>query len=332
MATTAETQAPPRETVEHDPHASSHDAHDDHHIPDLGHHWDDLNQQFDAAKLGMWLFLVTEILFFSGLFVAYAIFRSFKPEIFAWGHAQLEVLPGLINTIVLIFSSVTMAWAVRAAQLGQQGLTIAMLIVTIACGFTFCGVKSYEYSSKLMHGHGPGKHFGTHYLTFLTGEDHNGEHGHEGHGHEEGAGQKHSGEEHSGQEHSGQEHAEEKHSGKEHSHAEDSDHQPNGSGQEDEQLESQSASMANSVDSHEGHGQGPPPRNAHIYFSIYFSMTGLHAFHVIVGIGVLLWILVRTINGDFSPSYYTPVELTGLYWHLVDLIWIFLFPMLYLVD
>jgi cytochrome c oxidase subunit 3 len=212
----------------------------------LAHHFDTPVQQFDAAKLGMWAFLAQELLFFSGLFVAYAVYRSWYPEVFAQASAQLDRTMGTANTLVLLVSSLTAALAVRSAQVGKRNQTTAYLIITIACAFIFLIVKYFEYHHKFEAGLLPGKYF-------------------------------------------------------------------------------------HPVAQHLKPGTHLAPE-AHVFYSIYFVMTGVHALHIIVGIGVLIWILIRNIRGDFSKEYFTAVDITALYWHLVDLIWIYLFPLLYLID
>jgi cytochrome c oxidase subunit 3 len=203
------------------------------------HHFVDSEQQFDSAKLGMWVFLVTEILFFGGLFVAYIVYRAWNPELFTMAATQLDTLMGGINTLVLIGSSLTMALAIRAAQTDNPNLSIKYLASTVALAFVFMVIKYFEYTHKFELGIFPGEAY-----TF-TGIDH--------------------------------------------------------------------------------------PK-AHIFFSIYYMMTGLHGIHVIIGIGIITWLIIKTKKGAFNSSYYTPVEITGLYWHLVDIVWIFLFPLLYLID
>jgi cytochrome c oxidase subunit 3 len=223
----------------------------------VAHHFDNAKQQFESSKLGMWLFLATEVLLFGGLFCAYAVYRGNHPEIFVYAHQFLDKSLGAVNTLVLICSSLTMAWAVRAAQLGKQKQIVTMLVVTLICAFCFLGIKYVEYEHKWKHG-------------LLWGEQYNPDAGlHEAPAVE--------------------------------AHGETGDH-----------------SM-------------PEPRNVQLFFSIYFVMTGLHGLHVIAGIGVIGWILLRARRGEFGPDYYTPVDLVGLYWHLVDLIWIYLFPLLYLI-
>ena len=237
-------------------------AHDNDHNHEgsgfLGHHFESHRQQFDAGKLGMWLFLVTEVLFFSGLFCVYAVYRANHPEIFAHGHQYLDRMLGAVNTCVLIFSSLTMAWGVRCAQLNQRQGLVVCLIITLACAFVFLGIKYVEYDQKWKHGLLWGKEFHP--------TAHEAEQPAEGHG-------------------------------------------------------TQS----------ESHGPAEAPRNLHLFFSIYFAMTGLHALHIVIGMGLIGWILSRAMKGHFSAEYYGPVDFVGLYWHLVDLIWIYLFPLLYLI-
>lgn len=216
-------------------------VHDDEHNPHLAHHFDTMGQQVGAAKLGMWLFLATEILMFSGLFLAYFILRMFYPEMVLEAHEHLSKTAGGINTVVLLTSSYTMALGVRAAQLNNIARLRLMLVLTILCGCIFMVVKYFEYSAKFEHGMLPGKYYSAHL-----------------HGYE--------------------------------------------------------------ID-------GLP----HIFFGVYFMMTGLHGIHVAIGLAIMLWMFVRAGRGEFSDKNYVAIENTGLYWHLVDLIWIFLFPLLYLV-
>ena len=235
----------------------------------LAHHFDTLQQQFESCKLGMWLFLVTEILFFGGLFCAYAVYRANHPDIFADGHHFLNTTLGAVNTAVLIFSSLTMAWAVRCAQKGQTRGLIACLVITLGCAFTFLGIKGVEYSGKMQHGLIPNK------LYFERGEPRLAFHPDE------------------------------------HYLREKLSHIKSPAGvTEDLDLR---------------------VKKVRTFFSIYFSMTGLHALHVIAGIVVIFWILVRSAKGHFSSAYFGPVDFVGLYWHVVDMIWIYLFPLLYLI-
>jgi cytochrome c oxidase subunit III len=204
----------------------------------VAHHFDDADTQFAANKLGIWLFLVTEILLFGGMFLAFAVFRGWYFDAFVEAHHHLDKVMGAVNTVALITSSFTMALAVRASQRGRKGETAGLLAATIALACVFLVIKFFEYSQKFEHGLLPGRFF---------------------------------------------------------------------------------------------HGEGFVHPEARIFFGVYFMMTGIHGLHVVIGIGLIAWVLLRTRRGDFSSRYYAPVEGVGLYWHLVDLIWIYLFPLLYLI-
>lgn len=229
------------------------------HDPHLAHHFSTPKQQFESGKLGMWLFLVTEILLFGVLFTLYGVYRSNHPEIFIYAHQFLDKTLGALNTVVLICSSLTMAWGVRAAQLGQRRLLVGCLAATILGGMVFLCVKGVEYQHKWKDGLLWGKHY-----------------------------------------------------------------KPVHEAVEKEALEKRTAEAT-------GHKMTDEPRNVRIFFSIYFLMTGLHGLHVLVGMALIAWILIRAKRGEFGPGYFAPVDNVGLYWHLVDLIWIYLFPMLYLI-
>jgi cytochrome c oxidase subunit 3 len=207
------------------------------HPAHLEHHFHSPAQQRGAAKLGMWIFLATEVLFFGGLFMAYGALRYFYPGTFRAAHEFLSVPLGGLNTAILITSSLTMALAVRAAQVSDRKQLVRMLAVTLVLAGAFLVVKYIEYSHKFHAGLLPGRYF-----------------------------------------------------------------------------------TAKGI-------EGLP----HVFFGVYFVMTGLHGLHVIAGMIVIAWVLIRGRQGRYSAQYYTPVENVGLYWHLVDLIWIFLFPLLYLV-
>ena len=210
-------------------------AHADHgHHPDLQHQFSTLSQQHEAATLGMWIFLVTEVMFFGGMFTAYMLYRIWYPEGWIEGSNALNIIQGGVNTGVLIGSSLTMAMAVRSAQTGMRKGTMVWLVLTMMLGLTFLVIKGFEYHTKWVLGEVPGLHF------TLNGP------------------------------------------------------------------------FAN--------------------FSLYFAMTGLHALHMVIGFGILSTILWMAHKGRFSREWYTPVEMSGLYWHFVDIVWIFLFPLLYLVD
>ncbi|RAP32749.1 cytochrome C oxidase subunit III [Candidatus Marinamargulisbacteria bacterium SCGC AG-410-N11] len=204
---------------------------------EVAHHFDNSEQEFNSAKLGMWAFLGQEILFFSGLFVAYIIFRMMHPEMFIYASKHLDWKMGALNTVILILSSFTMVMAVRSAQVNKLKQCVNYLIATFSFAGMFMVVKGFEYASKISHGYLPAKFF-------------------------------------------------------------------------------------NAESAHE---------SLHIFFGIYFTMTGLHGLHVLVGMGLIIWLIIKAKKGHFYEDYYTPLEMVGLYWHLVDLIWIFLFPLLYLI-
>ncbi len=315
----------------------------------LAHHFDTLEQQFEAGKQGMWLFLATEILLFSGLFCAYAVYRANHPEIFVWAHQFLDSRLGGINTVVLICSSLTMALGVRCAQTNAKNGLIACLILTLLCACGFLGIKYVEYTSKWKHGLRFGKYYN-------PDEDYIREHG-KGHGGD--AGQV-----------SGSVAAKAPGGGA-------ASVAPGSNSVERNTLGNPTAGtpLGQVTEKKEGRGAGkapdaaagkspippafddktsfPPPgespaglasalpgahapvadrpRNVRVFFSIYFGMTGLHALHVLAGMCAILWVLRRAMKGEFSSAYNAPVDFVGLYWHLVDVIWIFLFPLLYLI-
>lgn len=245
--------------------AHGHDAHGHHGSRFIQHHYDDAEHQFSSGKLGIWLFLAQEVLFFSALFVGYIILRAQHPEIFEYASHYLDTTMGAINTVVLIASSFTAAYAVRAAQLKQQKLLIFCLAFTLVCAFAFLTVKYFEYSHK--------GHIGTLYgAKFQPTED------------------------------------------------------PSGVPFPKMNADGTMAPM----DPNAPQAEPPPPRT-NMFFTLYFAMTGLHGIHVLAGVFVFLWLLIRAIKGHFTPDYYGPVDFGALYWHLVDLIWIFLFPLFYLI-
>ncbi|MFN7733188.1 MAG: cytochrome c oxidase subunit 3 [Pirellula sp.] len=363
---TAISEAAP--TAEH-----AHDHHHDH--PSwLAHHFDDAEQQFDSGKLGMWLFLVTEVLFFSGMFCAYALYRNRNPEVFEYCSQFLNEKLGAINTGVLLFSSLTMAWAVRAAQLRQHKLLVGMLGATLGCAAIFLGVKAVEYSHKWELGLLPGKF----YVAQLGGH-------HEAHAgylqtlcivpliltvlffvywiyslvtkssfHQQVAGPLFVagacffGGVGLGQYLEAQEAAAHAvHEGHEHSAHEHTDHADHAHGSET--AKEAAASMAGTA-SVAGSGLGPAQDvkvmpeaistpnvdvnqkgMAGLFFSIYYCMTGVHAIHIIGGMIVITWLIVKAARQEFHEQYFGPVDNVGLYWHLVDFIWIYLFPLLYLI-
>lgn len=296
-------------------------------MPFLQHHFDTPNQQFEAGKLGMWLFLATEVLFFSGLFCAYAIYRRLHPEVFIEAHKALDVTMGAINTVVLIVSSFTMALGVWCAQKSyQRGLVICLALTLLgACGFM--GIKAVEYSHKWQHGYLWG--------TLYNPDTHHGDHGHGDAAHAPAEGGAAAG----GTDTASGDHA----AAAESAVAAAPAAEPPADGAAPPQIERTTNPLPGAPvagltlpdqaakDAHGSHGDGKAAHNLHIFFGIYFCMTGLHGLHVLAGMGVLTWLLIGAIRGRYNSDYYTPVDLGGLYWHLVDLVWIYLFPLLYLI-
>jgi cytochrome c oxidase subunit 3 len=245
-----------------------------HHPPNLAHHFESYDQQRESASLGMWTFLVTEIMFFGGLFTAYILYRSKYPEAFIAGSHQLDIFWGTLNTGVLICSSLTMAMAVRCAQQGKGKAIAAYLVATIILGSAFLGIKAHEYHHKFVEHLIPGDTF----------------------------------------------HLEEAHIPTSHGKAVDSN-MPTGIVGES-RADFPIPQMARPTDI-QAHTQ--------LFFFLYFGMTGLHAFHMIIGVGLLTWLIFPALKGKFDANNHNYVEGIGLYWHFVDIVWIFLFPLLYLV-
>lgn len=204
----------------------------------LAHQFDDLHQQKESVIFGMWIFLVTEVMFFGGMFLGYTVYRYKFYEAFQTASDKLDITLGAVNTAVLILSSLTMALAVHAAQVNKRKQLMVFLVATMVLGSVFLGIKAVEYTHKFHEHLVPGASFRI---------------------------------------------------------------------------------------------EGTSLQHAQLFFSFYFAMTGFHALHMVVGIGVLAVILWISYKGRFSAAYYNPVEVTGLYWHFVDIVWIFLFPLLYLV-
>ena len=215
-------------------HVEKHGAHSA-----LAHHFDNMEQQREAGNIGMWVFLVQEIMFFGGLFLAYIIYRTKFPEAFAAASNHLNITLGGINTVVLIVSSLTMALAVYYAQTGKRRPQVGFLVATLLLGTTFLVIKAFEYADKFRDNLFPGASF-------------------QWAGHED-------------------------------------------------------------------------PNQVQMFYWIYFAMTGLHALHMVIGIGILLYLIFFAWKGRYTPEYHSPVEISGLYWHFVDIVWIFLFPLLYLL-
>lgn len=205
---------------------------------EVAHHFDSLEQEFDSHRLGMWLFLASEIMMFGGLFVGAIIFLSLHPNAFSEGSQHLDWRLGTVNTFFLLTSGLTMGLAVVAAQRAEQGKVRANLIFSILLAVGFLVVKAIEYGQKIEHGTLPGRFF---------------------------------------------------------------------------------------------HAEGFTDPYAHVFYGLYFVMTGLHGLHVLIGMGLMIWCLIQASKVRFTRSFFTPVELVALYWALVDLIWVFLFPLLYLI-
>jgi cytochrome c oxidase subunit 3 len=238
----------------------SHPAH-------LQHHFANMEQQKEAASLGMWVFLITEIMFFGGMFSAYLVYRYWFYTPFVLGSTSLNILYGAVNTGVLICSSLTMAMAVLSAAMGRRKLLIGFLIATLLLGCAFLGIKAVEYHDKYVEHHIPGHDFKFDSYTDVSGKEirtYNVQ-GPDGKVH-----------------------------------------------------------TMNVGDVDQGAAQ--------IYFSLYFAMTGMHALHMVIGVGLLTTLIIMAYRNQFSAEWYTPVENIGLYWHFVDIIWIFLFPLLYLIS
>ena len=271
-------------------------SHADHgHDPHLAHHFENPAQQFQAARLGMWIFLATEVLFFGGLFVAYAVYRVNHPEIFIFAHQFLDKNLGAINTVILICSSFTMAWAVRAAQLRQGRMLRLMLALTLLCASGFLSVKYVEYHQKWEHG-------------LLWARQY------QPHGHEAGTAAPHGAVEPSAE-------------------PEPVAALPGGDRSTIPPAPEGPAGLAGTAadGAPPGHPVMAEPKNVQVFFSIYFMMTGLHGVHVLGGMAAMIWLFVKSLRGAFTDGYFTPVDMAGLYWHLVDLIWIYLFLLLYLI-
>ncbi len=236
----------------------AHEEHGEHHasLPQHRHHFETPEQQREAGTFGMWLFLLTEIMFFGGLFFAYLLYRNWYNPAFVAASNQLSIPLGTANTAVLITSGFFMALAVWAAEVKKKSLLVLFLVLTTVFGVVFLGVKYFEYKEKWEKHHIPGASFDI--REFVN---------------------------------------------------------PKAYGLDKEQP--LSPDMA---------------QKTQVFFSLYFAMTGMHALHMIIGVGLLVWLIPRAMRGDFSSGYVAPIENFGLYWHFVDIVWIFLFPLLYLIN
>jgi cytochrome c oxidase subunit III len=315
MSTASQTDLPV--TAPHGGHA--HGGHD----PHLAHHFDTPDQQMTSAKLGMWVFLGTEVLMFGGLFCAYSINRHNHPEVFAFAaESYLNKFWGTLNTIILISSSLTMAWGVRAAQLNQKRLLIVCLILTLLGAAGFMIIKSIEYTAKWDERVWVGRW--NEYNAYYKGSEP------EAPGPAPNAlpapvvtpapSPPTSSDANAGQDVSMIKPRYGGPSGLAVQSAQPTEPIRESSSEDEKTRVQRYRSLSDSEQWH-----------VNVFFSCYFLMTGLHGFHVLVGMGVITWLLIRAIKGEFSAEYFTPVDLVGLYWHLVDLIWIFLFPLLYLI-
>jgi cytochrome c oxidase subunit 3 len=238
------------------------EVHEDvHHValPQHRHHFETEQQQREAGTFGMWLFLLTEIMFFGGLFFAYLLYRNWYNEAFVAASNQLSIKLGAINTVFLISSGFFMALGVWAAEVRKKGLLVIFLILTTVFGLAFLGIKYVEYAEKFEKHHVPGAHFDI--SEFVNPP-----------------------------------------------------------------LDAKTGKPSE---------KPMPPdmaQKTQVFFSLYFAMTGMHALHMIIGIVLLVWLTIRAYAGDFSSGYVAPIENFGLYWHFVDIVWLFLFPLLYLIN
>ncbi len=336
--------------------------HEHDHAPFIAHHFYTAEQQFDSGKLGIWLFLVTEVLFFGGLFVAYIIYRYNRPEVFVDAHHHLDTLLGGLNTIVLLFSSLTMAWGVRAAQLGDNKTTAISVLITMVCAALFLGVKAVEYSHKWdlgllpgdMFSYDPHAHHAHHMISnylvmlcipfavilvatliaavlnlntgkvligrfygglaitmlgffagvlvgvlWMAGAASEESHGSDAHA----------------------------------AVATDATARLVSFEVDDAAAKTPATTEASTTDAAATTPavEHPVDKKLGVFFSIYYCMTGLHAVHIIGGIIALSWIFYRSLAAHWRSDYFGPVDYVGIYWHLVDLIWIYLFPLMYLI-
>jgi cytochrome c oxidase subunit III len=224
-------------------------------LPQHRHHFETEQQQREAGTFGMWLFLLTEIMFFGGLFFSYLLYRNWYHDAFVVASNQLSIPLGATNTAVLIGSGFFMALGVWAAEVRKKGLLVIFLILTTLLGAVFIGVKAVEYHEKWEKHHIPGAHFDV--SQFVN---------------------------------------------------------PQAYGLKEKPL---APDMA---------------QKTQVFFFLYFAMTGMHALHMIIGLVLLCWLMWRAQRGDFSSGYVAPIENFGLYWHFVDIVWLFLFPLLYLIN
>jgi cytochrome c oxidase subunit 3 len=324
-------------------HDTTHEHGD--HDPNLQHHFETMHQQFDASKLGMWLFLMTEVLFFGGLFCAYAIYRRTHPQIFEVGQHFLNVWMGATNTAVLIASSFTMAMGVWCAQRSYRKGLILCLVLTLMGAVTFMVIKYFEYEHKIHTGKVWGDKFNP-----ITDAEYNAKH-HGGHAVTPLGADEHApavADSHAtppqADDTAGHAAAEPTHAAPPAEHAASAVPTETGAlviektqialapaGPGGVHAEARRGTDAE-VDEEALYARARQMKDLQIFMGIYYCMTGLHGIHVLAGIVVISGLLVGAIKGRYHGGYYTPVDLIGLYWHVVDLVWIFLFPLFYLID
>ncbi len=252
------------------------DIHDHPHDPNLAHHFEDLDQQRSSATLGMWAFLGTEVMFFGGLIGSFIVYRFTSPDVFGVASKYgLNVWLGTINTVILLTSSLCMAFAVHGGATGDRKAQVRFLWLTLAFGLTFMVIKGFEYHQEYEEGLIPGHGFSTHAL--------------------------------------------EEHLPKEPTRSTSPEHAHEAA------VTADSDSMLTATPSQFIR------QRAQLFFLFYFFMTGLHLFHMVIGVGLVLWALSLARNGRFTPTYHVPLEMVGLYWHFIDIVWVFLYPLLYLV-
>ena len=246
----------------------------------LKHHFDNLEQQHATEKLGMWMFLVTEVLFFSGLFVAYTVYRNQNPAEFGFASSHLVLWIAAVNTVLLITSSLTMTMAIRAAQLGRKAELLRYLALTFALGAGFMGFKAFEYYTDIHEKFVPGSMFQQEYARAV-------------------------------------------------------EHQKHGSAAKPAEapIEHWAHALAENNAGKEPGVEGYiVPERVQLFLCFYYVMTGIHGIHIIAGLGCILWLMMLTKCDKMPPERYATVEIISLYWHLVDMIWLFLMPLLYLIS
>jgi cytochrome c oxidase subunit 3 len=272
------------------------------------HHFDTMDQQKDASGLGMWVFLIQEIMFFGGLFIAYLVYRNRYFDSFGLASKiALRTTLGAVNTVVLIGSSLTMALGVNAAQRGLRDRLMKYIVATMLLGSVFLGVKVIEYSEKYERREVPGANFcfqptGTPCASV---------------GREEKLGEMLDRWVHGG-------------FGRPPMEVEEPATDKASASEAAPENHANSDAGSNTLPENSERARSLP--GSEIYFSLYFAMTGTHALHMIVGMGIMLWLLKNAHAGVYSAQYYTPIENFGLYWHFVDIVWIYLFPLLYLIN